>query len=79
LPALPCHHGGAKPDGDRDWDMVMEEVRDRVGVTVLVMDTDLVTEMVLVLEMDDKSFTSPDSVVSTWAKGREGAWKKASE
>ncbi len=53
------------PEGDKDCVTVAEDDSDMLGVKVGVTEMDLVTEMVLVLEMEEASLTRPANVVST--------------
>lgn len=52
-------------EGDKDCVTVTEDDSDMLGVKVGVTEMDLVTEMVLVLEMEEASLTRPANVVST--------------
>ncbi len=58
------------PEGDKDCVTVAEDDSDMLGVKVGVTEMDLVTETVLVLEMEEASLTRPANVVSTWQKCR---------
>jgi hypothetical protein len=60
------------PDAVREMEPVGDADQDTLRVTEADNDVEREMEMVLVAEMDDASFTSPASVLSTWVQGRVG-------
>ncbi len=66
------------PDAVREMELVGDADQDTLRVPEADNDVEREMEMVLVAEMDDASFTSPASVLSTWVQGRVGYGRQGS-